>query len=278
MNECQAMSLFNFHSQHNGVDCIESLDPKDRGTERQYRFTASRLAELFECKKDTIYSRVETLVNTGDLVESKNLDSTKIPDSLGRLTQETTIYDLTVLNKLAMTFIDNPRAVAIRNAFNDVLVKHETQAPMAVLPQDYLSALKALVASEEAKQKALSERDEAVRTKYQFVEGRDAKVCGELGGLRTQNEKLREQIGDSKRWKQVRAIEWLPDYFRLTEQMYSQVGKKLTEICKKYKMEKKTAPDSKYNHVGVYPVEAIEILHERVHSDHSCLAKYRKEL
>lgn len=277
MNECQAMSLFNFHSQHNGVDCIESLDPNDRGTERQYRFTAARLAGLFGCIDETIRKRIRTLVDTGDLDEAKNFASCQMPYSNGSL-HETTVYDLTVLNKLAMTFIDNPKAVAIRNAFNDVLVKHETQAPMAVLPQDYLSALKALVASEEAKQKALSERDEAVRTKYQFVEGRDAKVCGELGGLRTQNEKLREQIGDSKRWKQVRAIEWLPDYFRLTEQMYSQVGKKLTEICKKYKMEKKTAPDSKYNHVGVYPVEAIEILHERVHSDHSCLAKYRKEL
>lgn len=278
MNECQAMSLFNFHSQHNGVDCIESLDPNDRGTERQYRFTAARLAELFECKRDTIYSRIETLENTKDL-SVQNFGQTKLPDSRGSL-HETTVYDLTVLNKLAMTFIDNPRAVAIRNAFNDVLVKHETQSPMAVLPQDYLSALKALVASEEAKQKALSERDEAVRAKYQFVEGRDAKVCGELGGLRTQNEKLREQVGDSKNWKQAKAIVWLPDYFDISVKgFWGQLGKAMVSFCKSRNIEYRHIESSEFpNGVNVYPREAINFFREEVHRNTSLLQKYRKAL
>lgn len=38
-NLTSANPLFDFHATHNGEACIESLDPKDRGTERQFRFT-----------------------------------------------------------------------------------------------------------------------------------------------------------------------------------------------------------------------------------------------
>ena len=58
------------------------------------------LCDMFQITKPTLYSRIETLVNTGDL-SVKNSLQTKVPDSNGRL-HETTIYDLTVLNKLAM--------------------------------------------------------------------------------------------------------------------------------------------------------------------------------
>ena len=34
-----SQELFDFNARHNGEACIESLDPKDRGTERQFRFT-----------------------------------------------------------------------------------------------------------------------------------------------------------------------------------------------------------------------------------------------
>ena len=32
-----SQELFDFNAEHNGEACIESLDPKDRGTERQFR-------------------------------------------------------------------------------------------------------------------------------------------------------------------------------------------------------------------------------------------------
>ena len=34
-----SQALFDFNAEHNGEACIESLDPKDKGTERQFRFT-----------------------------------------------------------------------------------------------------------------------------------------------------------------------------------------------------------------------------------------------
>ena len=96
---------FDYNSSHNNFPAIESLNPIDIGTERQFRFTVKMLCDMFQVVKTTVYSRIETLVNTGDL-SVKNSLQIKIPDSNGH-SHETTIYDLTVLNKLAMTMIDN---------------------------------------------------------------------------------------------------------------------------------------------------------------------------
>ena len=132
-----SQELFDFNAKHNGEACIESLRPEDRGTERQFWFTIAMLCVIFECSADTIRRRVGTLVNTGDIDETQNCVSLTNVQAFGYNT--TTLYDLTVFNKLGMTFIDNPRAVEIRAKFNDVLVNHETQAQPTIY--DYARAL-----------------------------------------------------------------------------------------------------------------------------------------
>ena len=45
-------------SIHNDIQCIESLDPNDKGTSRQYWFTASMLANIFDITdKELEYAR-----------------------------------------------------------------------------------------------------------------------------------------------------------------------------------------------------------------------------
>ena len=117
------ITKFNYSSSHNNFPAIESLNLIDIGTERQFRFTAKMLADMFQITKPTLYSRVETLIKVGDL-SVKNSLQTKMPDSRGSL-HETTLYDLQVLNILAMTMIDNPIAVNVRKAFNDVIVQNK---------------------------------------------------------------------------------------------------------------------------------------------------------
>ena len=151
--------------------------------------------------------------------------------------------------------------------------------PQPVLPTTYLEALEALVASEKAKLALQAERDEAIRTKCHFVEGRDAKVCGELGGLRTQNEALRKQIGDSKTYKAVTAISWLPDYFDISNRgLYVSIASKLKKL--EAEMPPKYAhtniSDSRWGSVKAYHVAVIERLHEMVQSDENLMKKYRK--
>ena len=56
---------FDYDSSHNNFPAIESLNPIDIGTERQFRFTAKMLCDMFQVVKNTIYNRIEILKNTG---------------------------------------------------------------------------------------------------------------------------------------------------------------------------------------------------------------------
>lgn len=73
---------FNYSSSHNNFPAIESLNPIDIGTERQFRFTTQMLCDMFQVAKNTVYNRIETLTNTGDL-SVQNFEQIKIPDSRG---------------------------------------------------------------------------------------------------------------------------------------------------------------------------------------------------
>ena len=69
-----SQELFDFNAKHNGEACIESLDPKDRGTERQFRFTRALLCTLLGVKKeDTITNHIDALINRGVVNDVKNL-------------------------------------------------------------------------------------------------------------------------------------------------------------------------------------------------------------
>lgn len=198
---------FDFNAKHNGVSCIASFNPMDRGTERQYRFTVAMMCVLFNVTDKTIRNKWKRLEKQGEISNCNFLQLLLPGNSKPSLT-----CDLTVFNKTAMT-MDSDVAIDIRSKFNDVIIKAETQTVLRkhALPQTFAEALRAYADEVEQREIAEAERDEAVRTKYLFVEGRDAKVCGELGGLRTQNEALRKQIGDSKRYKAVSAITWITD-------------------------------------------------------------------
>ena len=82
---------------------------------------------LFHESQKTIQNNIDSLFSNGELVERKNLLTTVvIEDSLGR-GHSVVIYNLEVLNKLAMLcFKGNPYAQEIRNKFSDILTAYET--------------------------------------------------------------------------------------------------------------------------------------------------------
>lgn len=180
--------LFDFNAVHNGEACIESLDPKDRGTERRFRFTRALLCTLLGVKSDnTISNHIEALLKRGVIEVVKNLTTLKIPTNGG--VQETILYDLKVFNYLVMR-LDTDRAWEMKAKFNDVLVERETQT-QSVQPTIYDYA-RALIAEKErsdaleAQNKALTaERDEAIRTKTQYQSNLAAQMSGRVGGLTT---------------------------------------------------------------------------------------------
>ena len=262
---------FNYNSSHNNFPAIESLNPIDIGTERQFRFTAKMLCDMFQITKPTLYSRVETLVNVGDL-SVKNSLQIKIPDSNGR-SHETTIYDLTVLNKLAMTMIDNPIAVNVRKAFNDVIVQVETTGQYntkPVVPQTYLEALKALVASEEEKEQlkltnetlttelteVSKQRDKAIQTKQQISDSKTAKALGRVGGLVTTNNRLKDELYGNRNRRTIKAVA-IANHLKDKDINHY----KLIKYCKANGLEIVKVPDTNWNEVNSYPIEAFKAVY-----------------
>ena len=267
---------FNYNSSHNNFPAIESLNPIDIGTERQFRFTAKMLCDMFQITKPTLYSRVETLVNVGDL-SVKNSLQIKIPDSNGR-SHETTIYDLTVLNKLAMTMIDNPIAVNVRKAFNDVIVQVETTGQYntkPVVPQTYLEALKALVASEEEKEQlkltnenlttelteVSKQRDKAIQTKQQISDSKTAKALGRVGGLVTANNRLKDELYLNRNYRTIGAIAQLNG---ISENSLN--WRLLKSYCNEHDLEVMKIQGVRFQ-INVYPIEAFRAIYPELRVD-----------
>lgn len=121
-------------SMHNDIQCIESLDPNDKGTSRQYWFTAAMLANIFDIALNTVKNNVDFLVKWGEVTIVKNLTIVQTQNSAGAV-KDTTLYDLQVFNKLAMQ-LRTDAAMEIRSKFSDVLVEVETTGQYNVQKQD----------------------------------------------------------------------------------------------------------------------------------------------
>ena len=102
-------SAWLLHSREHLLSPVQDVeDPRSlQWTERQFWFTVAMMCVIFECSADTIRRRVETLVNTGDIDETQNCVSLTNVQAFGYNT--TTLYNLNVLNQLAMVCIDNPK-------------------------------------------------------------------------------------------------------------------------------------------------------------------------
>lgn len=158
-------------------------------------------------------------------------------------------------------------------------VNQQQAQSMMCLPQDYESALEALL-TEVRKNKALqAERDEAIRTKAMIGSRREATAMNTASQKSKECEKLREQIGDSKTYKAVTAITWLPDYFNMSNRgLYGSLAANLKKIEAGMTSEFKHTDieDSRWGSVKAYHVAVIERLHEMVQSDENLMKKYRK--
>lgn len=123
------------------------------------------------------------------------------------------------------------------------------------------------------------ERDEAIRTKAMIGSRREATAMNTASQKSKECEKLREQIGDSKTYKAVTAITWLPDYFNMSNRgLYGSLAANLKKIETGMTSEFKhiDIPDSRFGKVKAYHVDVIERLHEMVQADENLMAKYRK--
>ena len=250
-------------SMHNDIQCIESLDPNDKGTSRQYWFSASMLANIFDISKDTVRNNVNFLVKWGELTVAKNLATVQMRSSSGAV-NDTTLYDLQVFNKLAMQ-LRTDAAMEIRNKFSDILVEIETtgQYNAKDMPKSLPEALRAYADAIEAKEQADKEcerqrliAEEAIRTKAQISDKKTASALGRVGGLVTANNRLKDELFANRNYRTIKAVA------RLNHLKDKDINwRRLKAYCINNDLEIKEVDDEKFGTVKSYPIEAFKTVY-----------------
>lgn len=121
--------------------------------------------------------------------------------------------------------------------------------------------------------------DEAVRTKAQISDKKTATALATASAATRRANKLADELGQGKNWKQVKAIDWIPYVFRSRDGVtLSQIGKHLTKISKEKGREVRKVDDTKYGKVNAYHAEVISAFREMLESDAEIMSKYRIDL
>ena len=259
-----------FGGNHNGINCIQKTDA-ERPCDKIW-FTAKQIEEWSGMSKTTLNRRLSKLEEKGRISRGTDILNAGMPTATGAV--KTTIYNLNVLNQLAMVEMKNKVLNETAKKFSDILSEVETTGSYGVaqkaLPNDYLTALKALVAAEEEKQqlalenkfiteqKALAEqqRDEAIRTKTHFVEGRDAKLSGQVGGLVKENNRLKDNLYGNRNYRTIRAV---ANANHLSDRDIS--WRRLKAYCITNNLRIEKVPDEKFGAISSYPIEAFKAVY-----------------
>ena len=277
-----------FGQKHNDIDC--ALCPTAKRACNRAWFSAKQVENWSEMSKMTLWRWLERIEKARRISRVSDMIHVDMSTSTGAV--KTTLYNLNVLNQLAMACIDNEKLNDISCKFSDFLSEKMTEGMPSTQPQNqpalpttYLEALEALVASEKAKLALQAERDEAIRTKAQIGSTREATAMATASAKSRECEKLREQIGDSTTYKKAIAIPWLSDYFDTRNNgLYLSLAAQLKKIEASMPSEfaHKDIEDPRYGTVKAYHIAVIDRLHEIVREkipvDEKFMAKYRKEV
>ena len=166
---------------------------------------------------------------------------------------------------------------------HDVIPTIRKTGSYSMAPRSYAEALRALAAEVEVReaveaQKALAEnqRDEAIRTKAEIGNRREATAMATASAATRKVGALEDRLGFGKHYKQVKAIPWLLDEFVDCRVMYQQVGKKLSAISQRMGIEVKRIPCPEYPQgVKAYHVDVVNAFQQELQRDLNMLGKWR---
>lgn len=153
-----------------------------------------------------------------------------------------TIYELTIDQ---CTLIGMRESKAVRK---NVLAKLKEKQLRVKLPQTYIEALKALVESEEQKELIAKQRDHAIATKAEISDKKTATAMATASVKSRQAEKLKEQIGESKNYASVKAVE------KVAGGKYN--WRELKKWCLAHGKKIKDIADANYGSVKIYHKDA----------------------
>lgn len=123
--------------------------------------------------------------------------------------------------------------------------------PPVALPHDFISALEHLLESKKAEQLAITQRDEAIRTKAQIGSKREATAMATAAAAKRQTDKLKEQLGFCAKHASVIAVE------KATGKKFApQDWRKLRAWCLKHGVMAITVPDTRWGEAKAWPAGA----------------------
>ena len=281
-----------FGQKHNGIDC--ALCPTAKRTCDRAWMTAKQIENWSKMSTMTLWRRLNKLEDVGRICSLSDMINCKMPTNNGGY-QDVQLYNLNVLNQLAMIELDCPVLNDTSKKFSDILSEVETTGSYAVTKPEMsdeeimsraLEIAHRTLALREERIKALTaERDEAIRTKAMIGSKREATAMATASAKARECEKLREQIGDSETYKRATAIPWLSEYFDIRNVgLYNSLAAQLKKIEASMPPEfaHKPTSDSRYGSVKAYHIAVIERFHELVREkipvDEKFMAKYRKDV
>ena len=258
-----------FGGNHNGINCIHKTDA-ERPCDKIW-FTAKQIEEWSGMSKPTLNRRLSKLAEVGRLSGS-DMNQIKIPDNNGR-DHESTVYNLNVLNQLAMVELDNDNLNETAKKFSDILSEVETTGSYSVKPKDSymiddpIERAKAWIAEQEEHKKqlelqaeqtarALEREAEAIRTKSYIGDKKTATALGRVGGLVKENNCLKDTLYGNRNYRTIRAVA-NANHLRDRDISWS----RLKAYCITNNLQIKKVQDEKFGTISSYPVEAFKAVY-----------------
>ena len=166
-----------FGHTHNGIQCAVNPTAK-RACDRAW-FSAKQIEEWSKMSKGTLRNRLIDLEECGRIQSGQDFNQIKIADNNGR-GHETTLYNLNVLNQLAMVEMKNKVLNDTAKKFSDILSEVETTGSYSIRkPDSYMidnpiERAKRWIEETEEWQKALSAEETAhAETKVLLAEEKE---------------------------------------------------------------------------------------------------------
>ena len=256
-----------FGQKHNDIDC--ALCPTAKRACNRAWVTAKQIGNWSKMSTMTLLRRLNKLEDVGRICSLSDMINCKMPTNNGGY-QDVQLYNLNVLNQLAMIELDCPVLNDTSKKFSDILSEVETTGSYGVTKPEMsdeeimsraLEIAHRTLALREERIKALTaERDEAIRTKAMIGSKREATAMATASAKSRECEKLREQIGDSETYKRATAIPWLSEYFDIRNVgLYNSLAAQLKKIEASMPPEfaHKPTSDSRYGSVKAYHIAVI---------------------
>ena len=145
------------------------------------------------------------------------------------------------------------------------------------MPRTLPEALRLAADLAEKAERAAIERDEAIRTKAQIGDRREATAMNTASQAVKRVHALEDELGMGRNYKQTSAIDWLHEEFDMTVPgAWSQVGKSIVRFSRDRGQEPLIVPDSKYGEVKKFHVDVISAFRLELRRDLNLLGKYRR--